>query len=539
MKALSEWIKDTEIYFDTRIRSTNAPIESKLKEEFYIHGFEDIKNLEEYEDARKLKILIISTETEAKINPYDHNITVLVESSNTNLFGANSEYQGDVTISNASEVEERFEEVFQKLIEKIEVIQVELISYAQDFFKTIVQKKKVQNYQFKKYAHKYDQVLEEVIACLDLNELSSKIEKITQAHLNETFSIIAPPQAFLEDRAYLLAFNIKDATYFLTWDKNLGHSLEKSLLVYNALDQFIKRFEGDVIKQEYSMDYSTILNVIPFPIALFDNKGELNLHNAKFVGLNLTAKKCYSIEDGHQLTLKNELYKVHKIAKDDSTLYYFAKVTDFINEEEHDQSTSNDLGIITSSIAHELNNPLAGIMAALDVILLDFESPEMASNVTDMKETVIRCKKLVETFLGFSKYQPRSEEAYNEKIQTCFNQAIELIRFRLIENNLNIVTHFETDQVFNNSFNPHVMTMIFYLIFGELLTNFSHHKLVADDRSTSILIEFIETKDSFTMKKPEEFSLSSQFLQGKLIRHLLVTQSLKFKYSSDEIKFYI
>jgi hypothetical protein len=539
MKELDKWIENTEIYFDNRISSANALIDSKLREEFDIHGFEAIKSLDEYNDSRKLKVLILSTETEFDFKQTNHTITVLIESSNTNLFGAQSQSKGDITISSAKEVEQCFEDLFQKIVLSVDKIQVELIDYAEDFFKKIVQKKKVQNYQFEKYAHKYDQVLEEVIACLDLNELVSKIEKITETHLNEVYTIIAPPQAFLEDRTHLLGFNVKDSVYFLSWDKNQEHSLEKSLLVYNAIDQFIKRFEGNVIKQEYGMDYSTILNAIPFPIALFDNKGELTLHNAKFVGLNLTAKKCYSLEDNHQLTIKNELYKVHKINQDENTLYYFAKVTDFIGEDDHDHSQSSDLGIITSSIAHELNNPLAGIMAALDVILLDFESPEMASNITDMKETVIRCKKLVETFLGFSKYRPQTEEAYDEKIQNCFNQAIELIRFRLIENNLNIVTHFETDQGFNNSFNPHVMTMIFYLTFGELLTNFSHHKLVADDRSTSILIEFIETKDSFTIKKPEEFSLSSQFLQGKLIRHLLVTQSLKFKYSSDEMKFYI
>ena len=83
------------------------------------------------------------------------------------------------------------------------------------------------------------------------------------------------------------------------------------------------------------------------------------------------------------------------------------------------------------------------------------------------------------------------------------------------------------------------MTMIFYLTLGELLTNFSHHKLVADDRSTSILIEFIEGQNSITIKKPEEFSLSSTFLTAKLINHLILTQSLRLQYSSDEISFSI
>jgi hypothetical protein len=539
MNQINSWLEKIEIYFDNRISTTNGVLENKLRGELSIHGLENIKNLEELKSSRGLKVIALSTETDFEYNKSDYEIIVFVESSNTNLFGATSKLAPDIHITNIDEVEKSFEKILDLLLLKIQKINSELLDYADDFFKKIVQKKKIQAYEFEKYSDKYDLILEEIIACLDLNELQTKIGKITHTHLSQEFDIISPSEAFMQDCSHLLSFKIKDDVYFLTWEKNQDHSLERSLLVYNAIDQFVKRFEGNVIKKEHGLDYSVILNAIPFPIALFDNKGELSLHNAKFVSLNLTAKRCYALNDNEQLTLKGELYKVHKISKDDSTLYYLARVNDFIEEDKHDHTSSSDLGIITSSIAHELNNPLAGILAALDVILLDFESPEMASSINDMKETVKRCKKLVETFLGFSKYQPQSQEAYDEKIENCFNQAIELIRFRLIENNINIVTHFEIDSQYKESFNPHVMTMIFYLIFGELLTNFSHHKLVANDRSTSILMEFIENKNEFTIKKPEEFSLSSQFLQGKLIRHLLVTQSLKFKYSSDEIKFYI
>jgi len=539
MTELRKWISEIDIYFDTRLVSSNALLESKLREAFESRGFNELLSLGEEKETRHLRVYVLSTETEIELERRVGDCLIHIESSNTNLFSSHSDLQHDALISTEADIPQALNLLEEVLENKIIKITNDIIEFSQDFFKKLVQKKKIQSYNFSKFSDKYDKILEEIVSCLEMRELESKIEKITQTYLSQPFSICHSLEAYLEDYTHLIPFQIKDDVYFLTWDKNETYSLEKSLVVYNALSQFAQRLEGNVLRLEYGNDYQSIINAIPFPIALFDEKGELSLHNAKFVNLNLTAKRCVNLNDNEQLTLKDELYKVYKIANEEATLFYFARVQDFIQDDTHSHSSSNDLGIITSSIAHELNNPLAGILAALDVILLDFESPEMASGINEMKETVNRCKKLVETFLGFSKYRPHSDTNYNDKIQDCFNQALELIRFRLIENNINVVTHIELDNYFNRQFNPHVMTMIFYLTLGELLTNFSHHKLVADDRSTSILLEFVETKDSFQIKKPEEFSLSSQFLQGKLIRHLIVTQSLKLKYNSDEITFYI
>tara|TARA_B100001971_G_scaffold215195_1_gene260363 strand:+ start:194120 stop:195739 length:1620 start_codon:yes stop_codon:yes gene_type:complete len=539
MSKLNSWIKNIEVYFDGRLQSANTEIETLLKDEFTILGHEKILPLDEYRSTHALKILVISSENPKQFEPNANEFHILIESTNTNLFDFNEHKNIQAKISRKDDLEPVLNDLYLRIASQIEKIEVDLLNYSQDFFKKIVQKKKIDSYDFKKFANKYDSLLVEIISCLDMKELMGKIEKITQAHLNCKFSLCDSFTAYSLDLSHLIPFKIKDDLYFLTWDVNQDYTIEKALYTYNAVEQFSKRLESNVLRIEYGNDYQTIINAVPFPFVLFDEAGVLTLHNAKFVNLNLTAKKCLKLKDNEQVTLRNELYKVHKLSDGGVTLFYFVRVKDFIEDDTHTDSSSSDLGIITSSIAHELNNPLAGIMAALDVILLDFESPEMADNVNQMKDTVNRCKKLVETFLGFSKYRPQTQSQYNNKIQESFNQALELIRFRLIENNLNIVTHFEHDHSFENNFNPHVMSMIFYLTLGELLTNFSHHKLVSDDRSTSILIEFVEGKNNITIKKPEEFSLSAGFLNGRLIRHLINTQSMRLNYSSSEISFYM
>lgn len=537
MSYLNTWINNIAIYFDARLDSANSEIASTLKDEFVILGHEKFLPFDEYKSDESIKFIILSSENPKSFQPNTNEFVIVIESANTNLFDMTEQENYLVKITKQHEIESALSKLYSEVESSVSRIENNLVEYSQDFFKKIVQKKKIDSYDFKKFANKYDSLLVEVVSCLDMKELDGKIEKITQTHLNCQFRICDSYEAFEKDLTHLMPFKIKDDLYFLTWDKNQEYTVEKALYTFNAVEQFSQRLESNVLRIEYGNDYLTIINSVPFPFALFDEQNVLALHNAKFVNLNLTAKKCVKLKDNEQVTLKSELYKVHKLSDGGVSLFYFVRVKDFIEAENHTQSSSNDLGIITSSIAHELNNPLAGILAALDVILLDFESPDMADNITQMKDTVNRCKKLVETFLGFSKYRPQSDKQYYDKIQDSFNQALELVRFRLIENNLNIVTHFEMDQMFEKSFNPHVMSMIFYLTLGELLTNFSHHKLVADDRSTSILIEFIEAQNSISIKKPEEFSLSSQFLTGKLINHLILTQSLKLKYTSDEISF--
>ena len=539
MNNLNTWSDHIKVFFDSRLSSANTEIEQALRDEFKLAGYDNIYSLDEYRDDRSLKVLIVSSENPTKFEVRDNEFILLIESKNTNLFDFNEHENFLDQISNLTNIDKSLNKLFHALNSQITKIENDLISYSEDFFKKIVQKKKIDSYDFKKFASKYDSLLIEVIACLDMKELMGQIEKITQTHLNCKFSICKSHSAYHEDLAHLIPFKIKDDLFFLTWEKNQDYTIEKALYTFNAVEQFSKRLESNVIRIEYGNDYQTIINAVPFPFVLFDDEGVLSLHNAKFVNLNLTVKKCLKLEDNQQVTLRNELYKVHRLSDGGVILYYFVRVKDFIENETHTDSSSSDLGIITSSIAHELNNPLAGILAALDVILLDFESPEMADNVNQMKDTVNRCKKLVETFLGFSRYRPNADGQFNNKIQDSFNQALELIRFRLIENNLNIVTHFEHDHTFESAFNPHVMSMIFYLTLGELLTNFSHHKLVADDRSTSILIEFVEGRESISIKKPEEFSLSASFLNGRLIKHFINTQSMKLNYTSNEISFHL
>lgn len=69
-----------------------------------------------------------------------------------------------------------------------------------------------------------------------------------------------------------------------------------------------------------------------------------------------------------------------------------------------DASKLAELGTIGSSIAHELNNPLGGMLSFLQLILMDVKpGHELYSEVKGMEQAVLRCRDIVLNLLSFAR----------------------------------------------------------------------------------------------------------------------------------------
>ncbi|NCN40795.1 HAMP domain-containing histidine kinase, partial [bacterium] len=65
-----------------------------------------------------------------------------------------------------------------------------------------------------------------------------------------------------------------------------------------------------------------------------------------------------------------------------------------------------ELGTIGSSIAHELNNPLAGMLSYLQLLLMDEpKGTEFYKDLKEMESATLRCRDIVLSLLGFSRKQ--------------------------------------------------------------------------------------------------------------------------------------
>ena len=65
-----------------------------------------------------------------------------------------------------------------------------------------------------------------------------------------------------------------------------------------------------------------------------------------------------------------------------------------------------ELGVIGGSIAHELNNPLSGIITFLQLLKADLENdPSLLADLAEMEAASQRCKVIIQNLLGFSRKQ--------------------------------------------------------------------------------------------------------------------------------------
>ena len=87
-----------------------------------------------------------------------------------------------------------------------------------------------------------------------------------------------------------------------------------------------------------------------------------------------------------------------------------------------------ELGTIGSSIAHELNNPLGGMLSFIQLIKMDLKGDEpWAEDVADMENGARRCRDIVQNLLGFArKSTPRSEATGDFDVREAALQALKI-----------------------------------------------------------------------------------------------------------------
>ena len=61
---------------------------------------------------------------------------------------------------------------------------------------------------------------------------------------------------------------------------------------------------------------------------------------------------------------------------------------------------SAELGIISSSIAHELNNPIAGVQALLQTLQIQDKNNNLSEDLKEMSLAIQRCSHIIDQLLN-------------------------------------------------------------------------------------------------------------------------------------------
>lgn len=349
-----------------------------------------------------------------------------------------------------------------------------------------------------------------------------------------------------------LLFKLPFEDYLLSIHFKVFSQEKDAVLVVQLLSTTMRVIElrdQKLVKGDGEIDlWKKVFSKIPYPMAIISDLGDLLIYNESFAKIGILPKECLRFKDLESTEIFQNFYKIKRIDFPISLLNvsYFVfytvekneipKSNTFNEKQNLINSTVDELGIISSSIAHELNNPLAGILAALSLLSLEDDwSADALADLSDMKSGARRCKELVEIFLGFSKFSPSAQSKIS--IQDSFDQALNLLRFRMIESNLRVdIKYIGTLEKFSHQINSSVMSMIFYLISSELMTSYAHHRLVAMTNAGALGGEVLEFSNQIIIRLDEGFEYEEKIAQSKLIQHLLIFEKLEINFLNKEIR---
>lgn len=277
---------------------------------------------------------------------------------------------------------------------------------------------------------------------------------------------------------------------------------------------------------------------ITYPIAVIKNESDVIYSNEKFIdlgiGINgLASLKNGEIQSGHSSIIIEEINSLKN-----TKVYLFMPVNE-LGQDVLSQSSEEELGIICSSIAHELNNPIGGIINAFQLlnVLNDFDTGTKEI-VDEMTKSIERAHHLVNLFLGFVKTDIHKKET--QEINPCLNQAVDLLRGRMVKEGCFINLDFfgENDHL-RFDFNHSVMTIVFYIISSDLLTRFARETLVKNTNQNEKSLSITISRENNTLKlKTNNLNYKFDALrESHLLKYLVQSQKIQLSFENDEIGF--
>lgn len=221
------------------------------------------------------------------------------------------------------------------------------------------------------------------------------------------------------------SFNAKE-TEFL---RELGEAVSLALLRLHHLDH------AEMLKAQWQATF----DAIPHALCLTNDKFEIIKLNRSFQQLceprrftELLGKNCFEVFFGSDFrphntgtttfSFRNPRHYKDEIehfevagaqlqissAEPDRYLILIRSITEEVRIERRifEASKLAELGTIGSSIAHELNNPLGGMLSFLQLILMDIkEADPIFKDVKAMEQAVLRCRDSIQNLLSFARKQ--------------------------------------------------------------------------------------------------------------------------------------
>ncbi len=295
----------------------------------------------------------------------------------------------------------------------------------------------------------------------------SQLSQIQNLHAQE-FSLFSTDLK-LDNRALgKVTFARSKSLPFSTDDTEFFTQVSQAVAL--ALDRLTQLEKSEFLKQQWKSTFDAILE----PVSLITSKYELRDFNSAFEKRAKTDKKgklfCYSALFGRtEPCLGCQLGKsfglgAQKTASGQESNFevssqrqsedIFVNIYRDMSEQNRierqilESSKMAELGTIGGSIAHELNNPLAGLITFVQLIKADLHGDEdYKRDIIEMERAALRCKEIIENLLSFTR---KNRAAAKEKLSLnqVAESAIKIINLKASSLGIKIEKDFQPTNVF-------------------------------------------------------------------------------------------
>ena len=270
----------------------------------------------------------------------------------------------------------------------------------------------------------------------DGNVLGYEGINVDQTHRKEMERRIREAHDFLDNVVKsspdaIMAADMKGNIIF--WNRaaeeTLGYKAEEGVGKMNIEKIYTEGMAREIMKRMRSPEYGGIGRLRSYPMVYVRRDGEIIEGNLSAV-IICDAKDREIASVGIFVDLRERLEMERVLVDTQEKLLQSEKLA--------------AMGRLTSQIAHELNNPLYGIMNTLELLKTEVSPQSKRRKILDMalSETV-RLTELLRKMLSFSK--PDEEERQPTDINTILDEILLLVRKQLQENSVRISSSFADD----------------------------------------------------------------------------------------------
>lgn len=240
--------------------------------------------------------------------------------------------------------------------------------------------------------------------------------------------------------------------FFMRPPKTKFSKEERDLLekVSEAASLSYLRIQKLLDSEQFKLQWEATFNAISEPILIVNTNYEILQSNLK--EKNSTSNKCFEVlfkrdqpcencKFGETFSMKNKKNQIFEVRSqrvpfEGLKQHIFANIyTDVTEKLLLENQLMNfarqaDLGLVSSSIVHELNNPLAGMMAFAQLLRMELKKDHPIFKDIELIETHLkRCRDIIQNLLNFVR-QPDDNKFVTLNFLEIFESSLKLVELQ-------------------------------------------------------------------------------------------------------------